>query len=296
MGEPMKNEIQLFENQKIRVAWDAEREEWYFSIVDVAGVLTDSPDYNTGRKYWNKLKQRLKDEGNELVTNCHQLKMRAADGKNRLTDVADTEQLLRIIQSIPSPKAEPFRQWLAQVGRERIEETIDPELTIERALETYLKKGYTREWINQRLQAIQVRKELTDEWDARGVQKGVEYAILTDEISRAWSGMSTRQYKNFKGLKKENLRDNMTTLELVLNMLAEATTTEISKQKSPGTFSENLAVAREGGEAAGIARKAVEERTGVPVITTKNAAQLNQVVTDLLEGATTSPEKQDKRH
>ena len=190
-----------------------------------------------------------------------------------------------IIQSIPSPKAEPFKLWLAQVGRKRIEETIDPELTIERALETYLKKGYTREWINQRLQAIQVRKELTDEWDARGVQKGVEYAILTDEISRAWSGMSTRQYKNLKGLKKENLRDNMTTLELVLNMLAEATTTEISKQKAPSTFSENVAVAREGGEAVGIARKAVEERTGVPVITSKNAAQLNQVVTDLLEGA-----------
>ena len=221
--------------------------------------------------------------------------MTASDGRKRLTDVADTEQLLRIIQSIPSPKAESFKLWLAQVGRERIEETIDPELTIERALETYLKKGYTREWINQRLQAIQVRKELTDEWDTRGVQKGVEYAILTDEISRAWSGMSTRQYKNLKGLKKENLRDNMTTLELVLNMLAEATTTEISKQKSPETFSGNLAVAREGGEAAGIARKAVEERTGVSVITAKNAAQLNQVVADLLEGTTTSPEKQDKK-
>ena len=209
-------------------------------------------------------------------------------------DVADTEQLLRIIQSIPSPKAEPFKLWLAQVGRERIEEAIDPELTIDRALETYLKKGYSREWINQRLQAIQVRKELTDEWDARGVQKGVEYAILTDEISRAWSGMSTRQYKNLKGLKKENLRDNMTTLELVLNMLAEATTTEISKQKAPSTFSENMAVAREGGEAAGIARKAVEERTGVPVITPKNAAQLNQVVTDLLEGAVSDTKEKPK--
>lgn len=213
--------------------------------------------------------------------------MTAPDGKKRLTDVADTEQLLRIIQSIPSPKAEPFKLWLAQVGRDRIEETMDPELTIERALETYLKKGYTREQINQRLQAIQVRKELTDEWDARGVQKGVEYAILTDEISRAWSGMSTRQYKNLKGLKKESLRDNMTTLELVLNMLAEATTTEISKQKAPSTFSENIAVAREGGEAAGIARKAVEERTGIPVIKAKNTAQLNQVVTDLLEDAPT---------
>lgn len=287
------DKIQLFEDKRIRTAWDEEKEEWYFSVVDVVAVLTDSVD---PAAYWRKLKQRLKAEGNETVTNCHGLKMTAPDGKKRLTDVAATEQILRIIQSIPSPKAEPFKLWLAQVGRERIEETIDPELTIERALETYLKKGYTREWINQRLQAIQVRKELADEWDAHGVQKGVEYAILTDEISRAWSGMSTRQYKNLKGLKKENLRDNMTTLELVLNMLAEATTTEISKQKSPGTFSENLAVAREGGEAAGIARKAVEERTGVPVITAKNATQLNQVVTDLLEGATTSPEKQDKRH
>ena len=291
------DKIQLFEDKRIRTAWDEEKEEWYFSVVDVVVVLTDQPDARHASTYWAVLKKRLNNEGaGQLLTNCKQLKMTASDGRKRLTDVADTEQLLRIIQSIPSPKAEPFKLWLAQVGRERIEETIDPELTIERALETYLKKGYTREWINQRLQAIQVRKELTDEWDARGVQKGVEYAILTDEISRAWSGMSTRQYKNFKGLKKENLRDNMTTLELVLNMLAEATTTEISKQKSPGTFSENLAVAREGGEAAGIARKAVEERTGVPVITAKNAAQLNQVVTDLLEGTTTSPEKQDKRH
>ena len=289
------DKIQLFEDKRIRTAWDEEKEEWYFSIVDVVAVLTEQPDYQAARNYWKVTKKRLKDEGNELVTSCNQLKMTASDGKKRLTDVADTEQLLRIIQSIPSPKAEPFKLWLAQVGRERIEETIDPELTIERALETYLKKGYTREWINQRLQAIQVRKELTDEWDVRGVQKGVEYAILTDEISRAWSGMSTRQYKNLKGLKKENLRDNMTTLELVLNMLAEATTTEISKQKSPGTFLENLAVAREGGEAAGIARKAVEERTGVPVITAKNAAQLNQIVTELLEGAATSPERQDKK-
>ena len=277
--------IQLFEDKRIRTAWDEEKEEWYFSVVDVVAVLTDQPDYQAARNYWKVTKKRLKDEGNETVTACNQLKMTASDGKKRLTDVADTEQLLRIIQSIPSPKAEPFKLWLAQVGRERIEETIDPELTIDRALETYLKKGYSREWINQRLQAIQVRKELTDEWDARGVQKGVEYAILTDEISRAWSGMSTLQYKNLKGLKKENLRDNMTTLELVLNMLAEATTTEIPKQKEPSTFSENIAVAREGGEAAGIARKAVEERTGVPVITSKNAAQLNQVVTDLLEGA-----------
>ncbi len=272
--------IQLFENKRIRTAWDEQKEEWYFSVVDVVAILADSVD---PQAYWRKLKQRLKAEGNETVTNCHSLKMTAADGKKRLTDVADTEQLLRIIQSIPSPKAEPFKLWLAQVGRERVEETIDPELTIERALETYLKKGYTREWINQRLQAIQVRKELTDEWDVRGVQKGVEYAILTDEITRSWSGMSTRQYKNLKGLKKENLRDNMTTMELVLNMLAEATTTEISKQKMPETFAENIVVAREGGEAAGIARKAVEERTGVPVITAKNAAQLHQVVTNLLE-------------
>ena len=279
------DKIQLFEDQSIRTAWDDEQEQWYFSIVDIVRVLTDQPDFNTARKYWNKLKQRLSDEGSELVTYCHQLKMKSPkDGKRYKTDVADTAGILRIIQSIPSPKAEPFKLWLAQVGQERIEETIDPELTIDRALETYLKKGYSREWINQRLQAIQVRRELTEEWDARGVQKGVEYAILTDEISRAWSGMSTRQYKNLKGLKKENLRDNMTTLELVLNMLAEATVTEISKQKAPSTFSENIAVAREGGEAAGIARKAVEERTGVPVITPKNAAQLNQVVTDLLEG------------
>ena len=289
------NKIQLFEDKRIRTAWDEEKEEWYFSVVDVVSVLTEQPDYQAARNYWKVTKKRLKDEGNETVTSCNQLKMTASDGKKRLTDVADTEQLLRIIQSIPSPKAEPFKLWLAQVGRERIEETIDPELTIERALETYLKKGYTREWINQRLQAIQVRKELTDEWDARGVQKGVEYAILTDEISRAWSGMTTRQYKSFKGLKKENLRDNMTTLELVLNMLAEATTTEISKQNSPETFSENIDVARAGGKVAGDARKAIESQTGVPVITSKNAAQLNQVVTDLLEGATTSPEKQDKK-
>ena len=293
---PQNDKIQLFEDKRIRTAWDEEKEEWYFSIVDVVAMLTEQPDYQAARNYWKVTKKRLKDEGNETVTSCNQLKMTASDGKKRLTDVADTEQLLRIIQSIPSPKAEPFKLWLAQVGRERIEETIDPELTIERALETYLKKGYTREWINQRLQAIQVRKELTDEWDARGVQKGVEYAILTDEISRAWSGMSTRQYKNLKGLKKENLRDNMTTLELVLNMLAEATTTEISKQKAPETFSENIDVARAGGKVAGDARKAIESQTGVPVITAKNAAQLNQVVTDLLEGATTSPEKQDKRH
>ena len=289
--EPNDN-IQLFENRRIRTAWDEEKEEWYFSIVDVVAVLTDQPDQRGASNYWAKLKQRLKEEGaDQLLTNCQQLKMKSPkDGKRYNTDVADTEQLLRIIQSIPSPKAEPFKLWLAQIGRERIEETIDPELTIERALETYLRKGYTREWINQRLQAIQVRKELTDEWDARGVQKGVEYAILTDEISRAWSGMSTRQYKNLKGLKKENLRDNMTTLELVLNMLAEATTTEISKQKAPSNLSENISVARAGGKVAGDARKAIESQTGVPVISKKNAAQLNQVVTNLLEGAAADKE------
>mgnify|MGYP002770684380 CR=1 FL=1 len=278
------DQIQLFENKRIRTAWDAEKEEWYFSIVDVVAVLTDQPDARHASTYWAVLKKRLNDEGaGQLLTNCKQLKMTAADGKKRLTDVADTELLLRIIQSIPSPKAEPFKLWLAQVGRERIEETIDPELTIDRALETYLKKGYSREWINQRLQAIQVRKEMTDEWDARGVQKGVEYAILTDEITKAWSGMNTRQYKNLKGLKKENLRDNMTTLELVLNMLAEATTTEISKQKAPEGLHENVEVARSGGKVAGDARKAIERQTGVPVITSKSAAQLNQVVTNLVE-------------
>lgn len=281
MGQ--NDKIQLFEDKRIRTAWDEEKEEWFFSIVDVVGVLTDSPNPNN---YWKVLKKRLKDEGNESVTNCNRLKLKSPkDGKRYLTDVADTEQLLRIIQSIPSPKAEPFKMWLAQVGRERIEETIDPELTIERALETYQRKEYSREWINQRLQAIQVRKELTDEWDARGVQQGIEYAILTDEISRAWSGMTTRQYKRLKGLKKENLRDNMSTLELVLNMLAEATTTQLSKQRQPSTFQENLQTAREGGEVAGSARKDIEARSGgVPVITSQNAAQLNQVVTDMIEG------------
>lgn len=274
------DKVQLFEDQPIRTAWVEDEEEWYFSVVDVVQVLTESAD---GRKYWNKLKQRLKEEGSQLVTNCHQLKMTAKDGKKRMTDVANTEQLLRIIQSIPSKKAEPFKMWLAQVGRERIEEVIDPELTIERALETYAKKGYSREWINQRLQAIQVRKELTDEWDKRGIKKGIEYAILTDEITKAWSGMTTRQYKNHKGLKKENLRDNMSTLELVLNMLAEATTTEISKQKQPESFEENRMVAIEGGEAAGEARLAVEKRTGKPVITNKNATQLQDLVTGLIE-------------
>jgi hypothetical protein len=277
------NKVQLFEDQPIRTAWVEDEEEWYFSIVDVVGALTEQSDYEKARKYWNKLKQRLKEEGSQLVTKCHQLKMTAQDGKKRFTDVANAEQLLRLIQSVPSKKAEPFKLWLAQVGRERMEEVIDPELTIERALETYAKKGYSREWINQRLQAIQVRKELTDEWDKRGVKKGVEYAILTDEITKAWSGMTTRQYKNHKGLKKENLRDNMSTLELVLNMLAEATTTEISKQRHPESFEENRMVAIEGGEAAGEARLAVEKRTGKPVITNKNATQLQDLVTGLIE-------------
>ena len=284
-----KDQIQLFEDKRIRSAWDPEKEEWYFSIVDVCEVLsgTDNP-----RRYWSDLKRKLKSEGSvELYEKIVQLKMTAPDGKKRLTDVANTEQLLRIIQSIPSPKAEPFKLWLAQIGRERIEETIDPELTIDRALETYLRKGYSHEWINQRLQAIQVRKELTDEWDARGVQKGVEYAILTDEITKAWSGMNTRQYKNLKGLKKENLRDNMTTLELVLNMLAEATTTEISRQKAPEGLRENVEVARSGGKVAGDARKSIEQQTGVPVITSKSAAQLNQVVSNLIEATSEIPDK-----
>jgi len=287
----MENDkLQLFEDKAIRTAWDEEAEEWYFSIVDVVAVLTDSPNPQT---YWRVLKKRLKDEGNETVTNCNGLKMTAADGKKRLTDVATTEQLLRIIQSIPSPKAEPFKLWLAEVGRERIEETIDPELTIERALETYLKKGYTREWINQRLQAIQVRKELTDEWQDRGVQKGVEYAILTDEITRAWSGMTTRQYKKLKGLKKENLRDNMSTMEIVLNMLAEATTTELSKVHQPQGFEESKEIAKRGGSYAGETRKSIEADTGRPIITSQNAAQLNTVVTNIIDGVADA-EKEDK--
>lgn len=263
-----ENKIQNFENKKIRTAWDEDREEWYFSVVDVVDVLTDSPNPSG---YWRVLKKRLRDEGNETVTNCNTLKMMAADGKMRLTDVATTAQLLRLIQSIPSPKAEPFKIWLAMVGNERIEETIDPEITIERALETYLSKGYSREWINQRLQAIQVRKELTDEWDDRGVRQGAEYAILTDEITRAWAGLSTRQYKTLKGLKKENLRDNMSTLELVLNMLAEATTTELSKAKQPETFEENRRIAIEGGSVAGRTREDIEQRSGTPVISPRNA-------------------------
>lgn len=285
------DKLQLFENKAIRTAWDEEKEEWYFSIVDVVAVLTNSSNPQT---YWRVMKKRLKDEGNETVTNCNALKMTAADGKKRLTDVATTEQLLRIIQSIPSPKAEPFKLWLAEVGRERIEETIDPEQAIDRALETYLKKGYTREWINQRLQAIQVRKELTDEWQDRGVKKGVEYAILTDEITRAWSGMTTRQYKKLKGLKKENLRDNMSTTEIILNMLAEASTKDISQAAKPETFEENVEVARRGGNVAGIAKQALEAETGKPVITAQNAAQLNAVVTGMIEGVVDEEKKKDE--
>ena len=289
------DQIQLFENKRIRTAWDAEKEEWFFSIVDVVAVLTDQPDARHASTYWAVLKKRLNDEGaGQLLTNCKQLKMTAADGKKRLTDVADTELLLRIIQSIPSPKAEPFKLWLAQVGRERIEETIDPELTIDRALETYLKKGYSREWINQRLQAIQVRKELTDEWDARGVQKGVEYAILTDEITKAWSGMNTRQYKNLKGLRKENLRDDMSDLELVLTMLAEASTTDIAKAEQPQGFDENQKVARRGGNVAGVARKALEVETGKPVVTAQNAESFRQLVTDIVTDAAQLPEQTEE--
>ena len=277
------NNIQLFENKRIRTAWDEEAQEWYFSVVDVVSILTNQPTQRSASKYWSVLKVRMKKEGNQLTTNCRQLKMTAEDGKRRKTDVADTEQLLRIIQSIPSPKAEPFKMWLALVGRERIDETIDPEIAIDRALVTYLKKGYTREWINQRLQAIQVRKELADEWVNRGVRQGKEYAILTDEISRAWSGMTTRQYKQLKGLTKENLRDNMSTLELVLNILAEATTTEISKSTEPKTFEENKQVARRGGQIAGNARKEIEADTGKPVITNKNAVDFSLLMTDVIE-------------
>ncbi len=278
-----QSKIQLFDNQPIRTAWDEENEEWYFSIVDVVGVLTEQQTAKAASTYWAVMKNRLKKEGaDQLLTNCKQLKLKAADGKRYITDVADTEQLLRIIQSVPSRKAEPFKLWLAQVGRERIEETIDPELSIDRALETYTRLGYPAEWINQRLQAIQVRKELTDQWKTHGVQQGKGYAILTDEITRAWSGMSTREYKNLKGLKKENLRDNMSTLELVLNMLAEATTTELTKTQNPKGLQENKDIAKEGGTVAGNARKDIEQRTGKPVITAENRTQLSQVVTDLI--------------
>lgn len=282
----MSNEIpKTFENSLIRTAWNEQEEEWYFSVVDVVGVLTDAKDYQVARNYWKVLKKRLKDEGAEPVTNCNQLKLKSADGKMRLTDVANTEQLLRIIQSVPSKKAEPFKKWLAEVGRERIEETIDPEITINRALETYAKKGYSREWINQRLQAIQVRKELTDEWELHGVKKGVEYAILTDEITKAWSGMTTRAYKNYKGLKKENLRDNMSTTEIILNMLAETATKNISQTENPSNFEENKSAAQRGGRIAGNARKELEAEIGHSVISNKAAPELNTIVTNLIENA-----------
>ena len=282
----MTDKIALFENRKIRSIWVEAEEEWYFSIVDVVGALTDSPN---PRKYWSVLKNRLKAEGSELTTNCSQLKMQAADGKFYKTDAATTEQLLRLIQSIPSPKAEPFKLWLARVGAERIEETADPELAIDRAFETYLKKGYTKEWIHQRLLSIRIRNDLTNEWNTRGVTNGAEYAILTDEITKAWTGMTTRQYKNLKGLKKENLRDNMSDLELVLNMLAEATTTEFSKTVQPKTFSENVKVAQKGGVVAGDARKSIEATSGRPVITKQNAIDFTNVI-ELISGITTEDE------
>ena len=290
-----QDKIQLFEDQKIRTAWDTEKEEWYFSVTDVIAVLTEQPTTRGASNYWAKLKQRLKEEGaDELLTNCQQLKMIASDGKHRATDVATTEQLLRIIQSIPSPKAEPFRLWLAEVGRERIEETIDPEQAIDRALETYLKKGYDPDWVHQRLLSIRIRNELTNEWQKRGVEKGREFAILTDEISKAWSGMTTRQYKNLKGLKKENLRDNMSDTELVLTMLAEASTRDISKATKPDGFAENVEVAKRGGNVANVARQQLEAETGLPVITAQNAAQLNAVVTEMIEASAQVLDRQDE--
>lgn len=286
------DQLKQYDQRMIRTHWDEAEEKWYFSIVDVVAVLTESVD---PQNYWRVLKKRLRDEGNETITNCNALKMLAADGKMRKTDVADVEQLLRLVQSIPSRKAEPFKLWLAQVGSERIQETIDPELSIDRALETYARKGYSREWINQRLQAIQVRKELTDEWQSHGVQKGIEYAILTDEITRAWSGLSTREYKRLKGLKKENLRDNMSTTEIVLNMLAETSTTDISREKQPQTFAENRAVAQKGGEVAGIARRALEERTGRAVVTSKNAMDFHQLLTEIIADAAALPGDSEKK-
>ena len=289
------DKLQMFEDQPIRTAWDEEREEWYFSIVDVVKALTEQPNARRAAKYWSVLKTRLKSEGSELTTNCSQLKMKAADGKRRMTDVADTEQLLRIIQSIPSKKAEPFKMWLAMIGRERIEEIIDPELTIERALDTYAQKGYSPEWINQRLQTIRARKELTDAWSAHGVQKGQEFAILTDDVTKAWSGMNTRQYKNLKGLKKENLRDNMSTLELALNMLAEATTTELTKTQNPQGLNENRVVAKQGGKVAGNARREIEAQTGRPVVTAENATTmlLGQTVVGMIESVAAEEQEKD---
>jgi hypothetical protein len=263
--------IKLFESKQIRTHWDSDQEKWFFSIIDVLGVLTET---DRPRKYWSDLKSKLKTEGSELSEKIGQLKMSAEDGKMRLTDVADTEQLFRLIQSVPSPKAEPFKRWLAQVGRERIDEIEDPEIGFDRLLETYLRKGYSKEWINQRLKSIEIRKELTDEWENRGVQKGQEFAILTDDITKAWSGFTTKQYKVFKELKKENLRDNMTNIELVLNMLAEASTTEISKNKKPVTFGENRTIAQKGGEVAKAARLQLESNTGKKVVSAQNARQI----------------------
>lgn len=268
--------IKLFEQKEVRSIWSDDEEKWYFSIVDIISILTDQSTHQGGRNYWKVMKSRLLKEGNETVTKCNRLKLIAEDGKMRETDVADTEQLFRLIQSIPSPKAEPFKIWLAQVGRERIDEIEDPELGIDRLMETYLRKGYSKEWINQRLKSIEVRKELTDEWENRGVQKGQEFAILTDEITKAWSGYTTKQYKNLKDLKKENLRDHMTNLELVLNMLAEATTTEISKEKKPKSFEDNKRIARQGGTIAGNTRREIEEKTGKKVVTGINAKQLDK--------------------
>lgn len=295
----MENDkLQLFEDKAIRTAWDEEAEEWYFSIVDVVAILTEQKTPRGASTYWAVLKKRLKDEGaDQLLTNCKQLKLKSPkDGKRYLTDVATTEQILRIIQSIPSPKAEPFKIWLAEIGRERIEETIDPEQAIDRALETYLKKGYSEEWVHQRVLAIRIRNELTDEWKKRGLEKGKGFAILTDEISRAWSGMTTRQYKRLKGLKKENLRDNMSDLELVLTMLAEASTRDISRAAEPETFGESRQVAQQGGEVAGIARRALEQRTGKPVITSQNAADFAQLVGDVVEEAAQLPEHREKKN
>ena len=274
----MKNELKLFEDSQIRTAWDGEKEEWYFSIVDVVAVLTEQKTTRGASTYWSVLKKRMKEEGaNELLTNCKQLKMTASDGKKRLTDVADTEQLLRIIQSIPSPKAEPFKMWLAEVGNNRINEIADPEKAIQRAYDTYRNKGYSEEWINQRMKTIEMRKELTDEWQRSGVKQGKEYAILTNEISQAWSGMTTKEYKNFKGLKKENLRDNMSNLELVLNMLAEVSTTEISRGSNPQGFEESKKVARQGGNVARNAREEIEKQSGKSTITSKTAKDSDQI-------------------
>ncbi len=272
-----KESLQLFETKKVRTIWDDEQEKWYFAIVDVVAVLTGQSDYQTSRKYWNKLKQRLKEEGNETVTNCHQFKLQAADGKMRLTDVADTEQLFRLIQSIPSPKAEPFKIWMSQVASNRLEQMQDPELSIEQAMVDYKRLGYSDSWINQRLKSIEIRKELTDEWNRTGVIEGYQYATLTDIITQEWSGFKTKEYKQFKGLKKESLRDNMTNVELILNSLAEASTTEISKQKDPSGFEENKVVVKEGGEVAKIAREQLEAKIGKTIISSKNAKDFTQL-------------------